>query len=68
MKKLTIKEIKELATDAIMGRVYMAVAQDTLRTRASAILKQLCTGDYIIVRPTRNGNFQTLVWRNGEWI
>ena len=64
---MTIAQIKEAATDAIMGRAYMQSVKDTLRTEANTALEQLANGDYIIMRPKKNGGFQMLVWRNGVW-
>lgn len=68
MKKLTIAQIKEIATEAVMGREYMQSVKDTLRTRGNAVLDQLCTGDYTLAIPKKNGGVHVFIWKCGQWI
>ena len=68
MKKLTIAQIKEIATEAVMGREYMQSVKDTLRTRGNAVLDQLCTGNYTLVISKKNGGVHVFIWKCGQWI
>lgn len=69
MRKLTIKEIKDCAREAVMGRAYLHSVQDTLKTRANAFLTICRNGEYVLtIMPSGKRRYHIFIWENGEWI